>query len=252
MPKLKLFIFCGETLANATAARLAERFPAARIVNTYGPTESTVAVTQVEVTPAMAAAAEPLPVGAPRPGTRLRIVDAVGADCAPGVPGEVVIEGDTVAKGYFGRSDLTARSFSTAEWEDGARVRAYRTGDEGYLDASGRLHYRGRLDLQVKLNGFRIELGEIEERLRRLPGVDAAALTAPVRDGKVTHLVAHVVFTGERLPGETDFRLGLRLKEALRAALPHYMIPKKIVFLDALPVTGNGKVDRRALAAARG
>ena len=251
LPTVKLFIFCGEALANTTAARLAERFPAARILNTYGPTESTVAVTQVEVTPEMAAAAEPLPVGAPRPGTRLRIVDAAGGSCAPGVPGEVVIEGDTVAKGYFGRSDLTARSFSTVTWEDGTRVRSYRTGDEGYLDKAGLLRYRGRLDLQVKLNGFRIELGEIDEQLRRLPGVDAAATTAPARDGKVTHLVAHVVYSGERLPDESDFRLGLRLKEALRATLPHYMIPKKVVFLDALPMTGNGKVDRRALAEGR-
>lgn len=246
MPSLRLFLFCGETLPNATAARLLERFGAARVLNTYGPTESTVAVTSVEVTPELAAADAPLPVGAPRRGTRVRIVDAAGADCAPGAFGEVIIEGDTVARGYFNRPDLTERAFGAAEL-DGRSCRTYRTGDEGALDAVGMLHYRGRLDLQVKLNGFRIELGEIEEHLRRLPAVAAAAVVPAERDGKISHLVAHVV-SAEPLT-ESPFRTGLALKEQLKATLPHYMIPKKIVFAEALPMTGNGKVDRRALAA---
>lgn len=245
MPELRLFLFCGETLPSATARRLLERFPAARVLNTYGPTESTVAVTSVEVTPQMARAAEPLPVGAPRPGTRLRIVDAQGADCAPGAYGEVVIEGDTVARGYFGRSDLTAAAFGASEL-DGREVRTYRTGDEGMLDKQGTLHYRGRLDLQVKLNGFRIELGEIEEHLRRMPEVSSAAVVPQVRDGRIAHLVAHVVPASPLT--QAPFRAGLALKEHLASALPHYMVPKKVVFRDALPMTGNGKVDRRALA----
>lgn len=252
MPNLRLFLFCGETLANSTAAHLLERFPRARVLNTYGPTESTVAVTAVEITPQLAAAPEPLPVGSPRPGTRLRIVDAAGIDAEAGRPGEVVIEGDTVARGYYGRDDLTRAAFGTASSAVPGAVspaRSYRTGDEGWLDESGMLHYHGRLDLQVKLNGFRIELGEIEEQLRRLPGVDAAAVTTRERDGKVSHLVAHVVYSGPRAEGESDFRLGLALKEQLKPVLPHYMVPKKIAFLNALPRTGNGKVDRRALKA---
>lgn len=247
LPDLRLFIFCGETLPNMVAAHLLERFPTARILNTYGPTESTVAVTSVEVTADMASSDEPLPVGVPRPGTRLRIVDADGSDCEPGVFGEVVIEGNTVARGYFGRDDLTARAFGQAEL-DGEQVRAYRTGDEGMLDEDGMLHFRGRLDLQVKLNGFRIELGEIEEQLRRLPEVAAAAVTATYRDGKVSHLVAHVV--PARPLEQTPFREGLALKERLKATLPHYMIPKKVAFRDSLPMTGNGKLDRRSLQSA--
>ena len=242
---LRLFIFCGETLPNATAARLLERFPSARVLNTYGPTESTVAVTSVEVTGEMAGASDPLPVGSARPGTRIRIVDASGAECAPGSLGEVVIEGDTVARGYYRRPDLTERSFGASELTE-APVRTYRTGDEGWLDGAGMLHYRGRLDLQVKLNGFRIELGDIEEHLRRLPEVAAAAVVPAVREGRVSHLVAHVVPAAPL--STTPFRAGLALKERLRGALPHYMIPKKVAFLDALPMTGNGKVDRRALA----
>ena len=244
MPALRLFLFCGETLPNAVAARLLERFGRARVVNTYGPTESTVAVSAVDVTPRMAASREPLPVGAPRRGTRLRIVDAEGRDCAAGVFGEVVIEGDTVARGYYRRPDLTAAAFGAAEL-GGAPVRSYRTGDEGCLDGEGMLHFRGRLDLQVKLNGFRIELGEIEEHIRRLPDVAAVAVVAEQRDGRVAHLVAHVVPAGPL--AQTPFRAGLALKEQLRRTLPHYMIPKKIAFCEALPLTGNGKVDRRAL-----
>ena len=242
---LETFLFCGETLSVRTAQRLMERFPACTVVNTYGPTESTVAVTQVVVTPQMVESTCPLPVGAPRPGTRLRIVDQRGRDLPAMQPGEVVIEGDTVAKGYHGRPDLTRGAFGAAML-DGRAVRTYRTGDEGYLDEEGMLHYRGRLDLQVKLNGFRIELGEIEQHLRRLSQVTSAAVVPVMHGDKVAHLVAHLVVEGEL--GVSEFRAALAMKEALKETLPHYMIPKKIVFHDALPMTGNGKVDRRALA----
>lgn len=243
---LKLFLFSGETLTNATACRLLKRFPKAVIVNTYGPAESTVAVTSVTVTPEMAEADAPLAVGLPKPGTRIRVVDAHGTDVPAGWHGEIVVEGDTVAKGYFGREDLTAKAFGVADLE-GRPVRTYRTGDEGWLDAEGMLHYRGRLDLQVKLDGFRIELGDIEENLRRLDAVETAAVVPAMRDGRVTHLVAHVVSAEARV--ESDFREGLKLKGALKTNLPPYMIPRKIVFHDALPMTPDGEVDRVALAA---
>ena len=109
------------------------------------------------------------------------------------------------------------------------------------------LHYRGRLDLQVKLNGFRIELGEIEQHLRRLSQVTSAAVVPVMHGDKVAHLVAHLVVEGEL--GASEFRAGLAMKEALKETLPHYMVPKKIMFHSSLPMTGNGKVDRRALAA---
>ena len=247
MPSVRCMLFCGEALPNKVAASLMERFPAARVVNTYGPTESTVAVTSVKITPQMAAEPAPLPVGTPRPGTRLRIVDDSGADVPRGTWGEVVIEGDTVAAGYHGRRDLTERAFSTvvpaAKTRDA--VRAYRTGDEGRLDEHGMLHYRGRIDLQVKLNGYRIELGEIEEHLRRLAGVKAAVVVPAERDGRITHLVAYVVPGSADAPRDTA--AGLAIKERLKEALPHYMIPRTLRFIDAVPMTPNGKVDRRAL-----
>ncbi|QWT17903.1 D-alanine--poly(phosphoribitol) ligase subunit DltA [Collinsella sp. zg1085] len=247
LPHLNLFLFCGETLACSTASQLLTRFPAAQVLNTYGPTESTVAVTEVRVTPDMATGCEALPVGTPRPGTEIHIVNEAGERQPYGQTGEIVIVGDTVAKAYFGRPDLTERVFGQTHRADGVLVRSYRTGDEGFLDEQGMLHYRGRLDLQIKLNGFRIELGEIEEQLRQVPGVTAAACTAPKKDGKVSHVVAHVVYSGERLEDESDFRLGLRIKEQLKQVLPHYMIPKTVRLHDALPVTGNGKLDRKAL-----
>ena len=243
---LETFLFCGETLPLACARELAHRFPEARILNTYGPTESTVAVTAVKVTDEMLACEEPLPVGSPRPGTRLRIVDAAGSEVPRGAWGEVVIEGDTVAAGYFGRPDLTAVAFGEVVL-DGKRVRTYRTGDEGMLDAAGMLHYRGRLDAQVKMSGYRIELGEIEAQRRRIAHVRAAAVVAVERDGRVHHIAAFVVSGAPRPAG--DFRAGLTLKEELKQVLPHYMVPRTIRFIDALPQTPNGKVDRRLLAA---
>ena len=244
LPDLELFLFCGETLPNSLALQLMQRFPQARVLNTYGPTESTVAVAAIEVTPEMAAADAPLPVGVARPGTRLRIIAEDGADAPEGEWGEIVIEGDTVAKGYLGRPDLTQAAFGAALL-DGREVRSYRTGDEGRLDEAGALHYHGRLDLQVKLNGYRIELGDIEGNIAKLPQVAQAAVVCAMRDGRVSHLVAHVVSAVPRT--DSDFREGLKLKEALKGSLPHYMIPKKIVFCDALPTTANGKVDRKAL-----
>lgn len=246
LPNLEILLFCGETLTNQTALRLQERFPKAVVVNTYGPTESTVAVTEVVVTPDIANAPAPIPCGAPRKGTHIRVVQGDGSDSKTGELGEIVIEGDTVAQGYYRRPDLTERVFGQAAI-DGKVVRTYRTGDEGYLDEDGMLHYRGRIDLQIKLNGFRIELGDIEENLRKLPQVSAAAVVPIQKAGKISHLVGHVVSSGPRQ--ESDFREGLVLKEALQEALPHYMIPRKFVFHESLPMTPNGKVDRRALAA---
>ena len=250
MPNLATMVFCGATLTNQTAGKLLDRFQGLRIMNTYGPTESTVAVTSVEVSKEMIESPEPLTVGKPRTGTRIHIANSDGNDLLPGEWGEIVIEGDTVAKGYFGRSDLTAQSFgeSDGSWLPAQRdsVRYYRTGDEGMLDPLGQLHFRGRLDLQVKLNGYRIELGEIEERLCALEQVAAACVVPAYRNEKLAHLVAYVVSGAHR--DQSDFQEGLALKDALKSSLPHYMIPKKIVFIDALPVTPNGKLDRKLLA----
>ena len=247
LPNLSTFLFCGEVLNNGTAERLQQRFSKAEVVNSYGPTESTVAVTATIVTPAMARAAEPLSVGVARKGTRIRIVDEAGNDVAPGEYGEIVIEGDTVALGYLNRPEQNAAAFGTAVLDDGREVRSYRTGDEGRLDADGNLHVRGRLDLQIKMNGFRIELGEIEKCMLDLPQVKAVCVVPAYKEGRINHLVAHVVSSGPR--EQSDFREGVAIKDALKEGLPHYMIPRKVKFHEQLPMTGNGKIDRKALQA---
>jgi len=251
LPECRLFLFCGEPLRNSTVARLQERFPESLIANTYGPTESTVAVTSTIVSREMALSEMPLHCGTAKPGTAILIARDFCDDsfsfneASCGELGEIVIVGDTVAKGYFGRDDLTCRSFGLVE-RDGVPLRAYRTGDEGFLDEAGNLHCRGRIDLQVKLNGYRIELGEIEEGLLRLPYVKEAVVVLRRKSDTSAHLEAFIVLNEGGPAG--DFRTGLAIKEELKGFLPHYMIPKKISFREALPMTSNGKIDRKALA----
>lgn len=240
-PRLGLFLFCGETLTNRTADRLAAAFPRADIINTYGPTESTVAVTQVKVTPELRRDT-PLPVGEEKPGTWIFIQDEASRDLPEGDVGEIVIAGDSVSTGYWKNPEQTARVFGSREI-DGTVYRTYRTGDSG-MKRNGQLYYQGRMDFQIKLHGYRIELGDIEGNLLKLEGVTAAAVLPVTREGKVKSLTAYVV--AERRE-TNDFAEGQRLRSALKALLPEYMIPKKFVFLDRLPMTNNGKVDRRAL-----
>lgn len=241
LPRLGLFLFCGETLTNRTADRLAAAFPRADIVNTYGPTESTVAVTQVRITPELRRDA-PLPVGIEKPGTWIFIQDENGQDLPEGCVGEIVIAGDSVSTGYWKRPDLTERVFGTRVIE-GTRYRTYRTGDSG-MRRDGQLYYQGRMDFQIKLHGYRIELGDIEENLLKLEGVTGAVVLPVSREGKVKSLTAYVVADRR---GDSDFSEGQRLRAELKALVPEYMIPKKFVFLDQMPMTNNGKVDRRRL-----
>lgn len=247
MPELSVMLFCGETLTNKTAKRLLSAFPGVRIVNTYGPTESTVAVTEVPVTGELVKREDPLPVGRPKPGTRIEIWDENGNSLPEGEKGEVVLWGDTVALGYLGREDLTGEVFLTREGE-----RGYRTGDEGYL-RDGMLYYGGRLDLQVKLHGYRIELGDIESALLSLPAVNQAVVLPRYRQGRVSSLLG-VVVLAERDPdragtdpsGSEEALQGIR--DSLREVLPEYMVPKKLCAVEEIPMTANGKADRKALA----
>ncbi len=265
MPGLQVFLFCGETLANKTADRLQQRFPKAKIVNTYGPTESTVAVTEVLITPELAGQEQPLPVGRPKPGTIIEIRDEDGRALPEGEKGEIVIIGDTVSTGYYGRADLTEKSFFCC---DG--VRGYHTGDKGYLQA-GLLYYCGRFDLQIKLHGYRIELEDIENNITRLPQVEQAAVVPNYRRGKVSSLTAYIVKYADvpsAVPGDEkcaddqsaapegggyadkadEASEAADIRAALKQFLPDYMIPKKLVFLDKMPMTNNGKVNRKLLA----
>ena len=240
LPELRRFLFCGETLPNEVAAALVERFPKAQVWNTYGPTEATVATTSVLVDRAVLSECVPLPVGKAMPGTRLLIRGEKGEEMAEGERGEIVIAGPNVSPGYLNRPELTERAFFNLDGEQ-----AYRTGDWGRRRGE-QFFFEGRMDNQVKVNGFRIELGDLEANLRSLEGIADAAVLPVEKGGKIDSLAAFIV---ERIASVgSELERGAKLKTRLAERLPTYMVPRKFIFLEAFPMTPNGKADRRKLA----
>jgi D-alanine--poly(phosphoribitol) ligase subunit 1 len=242
LPDLRLFLFCGETLPPAVVHELARRFPRAVVWNTYGPTETTVAVTGVPVAPSVELTDAPLSIGRPFPGMDVWIADP--DDPARRLPdgqvGEMVIAGPQVALGYLLAPGATAGGSGVFLTLPDGRA-AYRTGDRGHVDpADGLFYWDGRGDRQIKLHGYRIELEEIEAHLRALAGIADAAVLTVDRGGHPDHLVAFVVANtkgGASLPNDE-----VALAQQVRGLLA-------VRRLTALPLTTNGKLDRRALAA---
>jgi D-alanine--poly(phosphoribitol) ligase subunit 1 len=240
LPRIRRFLFCGETLAAQTAARLLERFPRAQVWNMYGPTEATVATTSVRIDGSTLENYSALPVGRAMPGTDVFVVNRAGETLPANERGEIVIAGPNVSPGYLGRPDLTAAVF----FEHCGR-RAYRTGDQGrFRDAL--LFFEGRMDSQLKLNGYRVELGDVEANLLALPSVRDAVVTPVIKNGAAQSLAAFVVLSSQT--ERSHFELTQSLRQQLAERLPVYMLPRKFVFRDAFPLTANGKVDRARLA----
>ena len=240
LPHIRRFLFCGETLAVQTAARLMERFPRAEVWNMYGPTEATVATTSVRIDLSTLEKYSALPVGRAMPGTDVFVVGEAGQTLPSQERGEIIIAGPNVSPGYLGRPELTAGAF----FERGDR-RAYRTGDQGRFH-DGLLFFEGRMDSQLKLNGYRIELGDVEANLLALPSVREAVVTPVIKNGAAQSLAAFVVLS-DRIEA-SHFDLTQSLRQQLAERLPVYMLPRKFVFLDAFPLTANGKADRAQLA----
>ena len=211
-----------------------------RLVNGYGPTETTTFATTYEIA-ALAADARSVPIGRPIANTRIYLLDAHGQPVPQGVVGELHIGGPGVARGYLNRPELTAERFVPDPFSADADARMFRTGDLGRILPDGNIEFIGRNDSQVKLRGFRIELGEIEARL---------ADAGPVLEAVVT--VQNERSTGKRLLAYVTAKAGHTIDPAalhrqLGESLPAYMVPAAIVVLERLPLTSNGKLDRKAL-----
>lgn len=243
MPKLANFLFCGEVLTNKTCKRLKKRFPKAKIINTYGPTESTVAVTSIEITEDVLNKYDPLPIGTPKPGTDIiYICEEQKMVEAEKEYGELIITGDTLSPGYYKEQELTSKVFKKLKYS-GKMENAYYTGDLGYkLD--GLYFCSGRKDNQIKMHGYRIELGDIETNLCHLEEVTQCAVLPHYVSGKVQRLTAYVVCN---IVIEDQMEKAMDLKEKLQKYLQPYMIPQRFVFLNSLPMNDNGKIDRKAL-----
>ncbi|GAA3375592.1 hypothetical protein GCM10020367_43990 [Streptomyces sannanensis] len=235
---LRRIICSGEALPE-TAADRATELTGAPVHNLYGPTEASVDVTHWDCRPGEG----PVPIGRPIWNTQVYVLDPALQPVPPGVVGELHLAGDQLARGYAGRAALTAERFVADPFgEPGSRM--YRTGDLVRWREDGALEYLGRADDQVKIRGLRIELGEIETVLAGADGVAHARVVVLLDGSGEKQLVAYVVPEGE--PPAVD---GLRA--AVAAVLPGYMVPSAFVTLDELPLTVNGKLDRRALPAPR-
>ncbi|WP_405527574.1 amino acid adenylation domain-containing protein [Streptomyces avidinii] len=233
----------GEAASPHSFARALERAPETVLVNVYGPTETTTFATRHRLDPRAGAVVDGrIPIGTALDDTRLYVLDERGRPVPQGAVGELCIGGTGVARGYLGRPGLTARQFTPDPYgAPGARM--YRTGDLARRRPDGAVDYLGRSDQQVKIRGHRIEPGEIEAELARCPQVGHAAVVVREDTPGEQRLVAYVV------PSEGQVAEPAELQRTLAARLPAYMLPSAIVPLDALPVTPNGKLDRRALPA---
>ncbi|QSQ25805.1 non-ribosomal peptide synthase/polyketide synthase [Pyxidicoccus parkwayensis] len=269
---LRRMVCSGEALPAPVVRRAQARLPVAEVHNLYGPTEAAVDVTYFACPRGDGLSV--VPIGRPVANTRIYVVDRYGQLAPVGVPGELLIGGVQVGRGYWRRPELTSERFVPDAFSGVPGARLYRTGDLARWLPDGTLEYLGRLDFQVKLRGFRIELGEVEAALRAHPDVGDAVVVARDDGPGGMRLVAYVVPTAavgrSRQKGASPERSAMpessgtpsegpsyaaseptvaELRTFLAQRLPAYMVPSALVVMKALPLTPSGKVDRKALPA---
>ena len=235
LPHLRCVSATGEALKRELVRRWFEVMPDVKLVNAYGLTETS-DDTNHEVMSA-APTGGSVPLGPPIPNVRIHILDERQRLVPLGAPGEIAFSGVCVGRGYINDPERTAQAYSTDPYVDGARL--YRAGDYGRWSPDGKLEYLGRRDNQVKISGFRIEIGDIENALLRVPGVRDGAVVVGEGAGQSKFLVAF--YSGSR-PLEVD-----EIRSELAARVPGYMVPSAYRWQESLPLTGNGKIDRKAL-----
>ncbi|MCP4213687.1 MAG: amino acid adenylation domain-containing protein, partial [bacterium] len=237
--QLKYLLVTGETVKPNLVKKWFEQYPAIPMVNAYGPTEASDDITHYIMTenPGM----KRIPIGKTLQNLSIYIVDETMSLCPMGVKGEIIVSGVGVGRGYLNDVEKTASVFSWDPFRGKKGVRLYKTGDLGYWLPDGTLEFLGRKDYQVKIRGFRIELGEIENRIIAHPNVKEVVVVDKEDEGGNKFLCAYLVADHT---GRLDM---VEIKEHLCESLPDYMIPASFVSLDKLPLTDNGKIDRKAL-----
>ncbi len=231
----------GEVTSQGLLDRFEASAPTCRILNHYGPTETTIGVITHQYGQCLPyGRGETLLLGKPIANTHIHLLDRYLNPVPVGIAGELHVGGTGLARGYLSHPDLTAERFVPNPFNNQPGERLYRTGDLARYKSDGNIEYLGRLDHQVKIRGFRIELGEVEAALVRHPQVREVVVVAQEDTPGDRRLVGYVV-------GEEPIPTGEELRVHLKEGLPEYMVPAAFVFLDALPLTPNGKVDRKAL-----
>lgn len=244
LPQLTHFYFDGEELTVKTAQKLRDRFPQARIINAYGPTEATVALSAVAVTDEMLQNCKRLPIGYTKADSPTFVIDEEGQKVPNGQQGEIIVCGPAVSKGYLNNPEKTAEAFFEFEG-----LPAYHTGDVGSMTDEGLLLYGGRMDFQIKFNGFRIELEDVSQNLNKSKYIESAvAVPRYNKDHKVQNLLAYVILKdGVAEQFEREIDITKAIKEDLQDIMMSYMMPSKFLYRETLPLTPNGKIDIKGL-----
>ncbi len=241
---LKYVIFGGEALKPLKLKKWKEKYSQTKLINMYGITETTVHVTYKEITE-NEINSNISNIGKPIPTLTVYILDKNMKLVPVGVPGEICVGGDGVCRGYLYRQDLTNQKFVRNPYNTNEIL--YRSGDLGKISTNGEIEYLGRLDHQVKIRGFRIELGEIESQLLKIEGINEVIVLDKTNTNDEKYLSAYYVRDKDVKKGKNNTISNIELRQILSEILPDYMIPSYFVELDQMPITSNGKIDRKAL-----